>query len=124
MSKKAIINGEEYEIEDGKTDADKVVEFFLSPLTEEELREFKELKQDFEQMKALYEAKRKILIEKADGKKEVKAGALTLKLTPLAPRFPWKTWAIDHLKEPTPEDVTKYLKKPQEGEESFRVDVE
>lgn len=111
----------DYEIEE---DTHPIAQHFKGEITEELLDSLRVAKTEYEAAKAIYEAKRDELIRRANGKKRVEAGKLEATITPLCPRFPWKTWAIDKIGEPTPQDITEYLKKPKDGEEpSYRVDV-
>jgi hypothetical protein len=111
----------DYEIEE---DEHPIVQHFKGEITEELLESFRVAKTEFEAAKAIYEAKRDELIRRADGKTKVEAGKLMVTFAKLAPRFPWKAWAVDKIGDPTPQDITEYLKKPKDGDEpSYRVDV-
>lgn len=126
MSKKVIVNGEEYEIEQGKPmnpRAQEVVSHFMSSdLKEEDLRSYLDLKTEFEALKELVEAKRLSILEKCRGMESAKAGNYVAFLKTVAGRksVKWERFAKAMIGKITDTDLAPYT---EQSEDSIRLEV-
>jgi len=122
-TKKAIINGEEYEIEE---EAHPVAEHFKQSIGEIELAKklarYHELATDIAALEGLRESLRKELLQLGRGEESIAAGDYAAFFQKVSGRVTtdWKQAYRDAVGEMPSEDVTKYVRK---GEDSVRVEV-
>ena len=123
MSKKTIINGEEYEIED---DAQSTVDHFKQSISQIELAKmlarYHEVTTEIAALEAVKDDLRKELLIAGRGAESIMAGDYAAFFQKVSGRVTtdWKTAFRDFVGEMKPEDVSRYVKK---GEETVRMDV-
>lgn len=114
---------EEYEIEDGKTDAQKIVDHFMSSdLKEDDLKTYLDLKTELEALETLVEQKRKDILEKCRGMESAKAGSYVAFFKSVKGRetIDWKRFVADQIGNPPATELAPYTKK---SEDSIRMEV-
>jgi len=126
MSKKVMVNGEAYEVEEDKPTnpgAQEVVSHFMaSDLKEDDLKSYMDLKTELEHLTEIVKQKREALLEKCRGMESAKAGNYVAFFKSVKGRqtVDWQGFVTAQIGKPSQADLAPYTKQ---SEDSIRIEV-